>query len=131
MEPALPSPRRIRTSLIPCGYAGSPPFRMSLIRGNILDMGSVRRVFPRPFLDQVRRSHDQSRKRPARAMHQHASQSDQGLARTAVATTFALRANCHRLLTPIIATCSGWVRSTEHPGKQRRRGFVGAMQGWI
>src|SRR5208283_5658587 len=79
----------------------------------------------------MRWRHHQARIWPAGAMNQYASESNECLARAALCDDIGIP----RLL-PSLAhahNCKGlrWIWNTHHPGEQRRRGLVGAEQGWV
>ena len=65
------------------------------------------------------------------AMHQHASQSDEGFARAALSYHVGVASQLPPLAHAHNCQGLGWIRSTDHPGKQWRRSFVGAMQSWV
>jgi hypothetical protein len=101
------SPRRKRTSLMPCGSLGLPPFRMSSIT-NTRTCGSVRKASRAHFSTKC----GGAITKPVNGMPALCT----SMVPSAMsvfpaphsATTLALRANCHRLLTPMIAmVCAG------------------------
>src|SRR5208337_3278626 len=94
-------------------------------------LGQRQKGFTRPLLDQVRRCHDQSRKRSSGTMHQHASQRDEGFARAALSDDIGIPRQLPTLAHAHDRKGLRWIWNTHHPGNQRGWSFFGAVQGWV
>ena len=101
------SPRRSRTSLIPCGSLGLPPLRMSSIR-KTRTCGRVRNVSRAHFSTKCGGAITKPENGLPALCTSMLPSAIKVLPAPHSATTLALRADCQRLLTPMMANpCAG------------------------